>query len=44
MYYIQYIRELPLKEVRSAEMAVLSGNYHDAESTLLQVYDLTGLL
>jgi len=36
VYYIQYIRELPLKEVRAAEMSVLSGNYQDAESTLLQ--------
>lgn len=26
VHYIQYIRELPIKEVRNAEMAVLTGN------------------
>ena len=25
VHYIQYIRELPIKEVRNAEMAVLTG-------------------
>ena len=25
VHYIQYIRELPVKEVRNAEMAVLTG-------------------
>ncbi len=43
MYYIQYIRELPLKEVRAAEMSVLSGNYQDAEATLLQVRIIAGI-
>ena len=37
MYYIQYIKGLPLKEARAAEMAVMSGNYMDAENMLLQV-------
>jgi intraflagellar transport protein 80 len=36
VHYIQYIRELPLKEARDAEMAVLTGNYQDAENILLQ--------
>ena len=36
MYYIQYIKELPLKEARLAEMAVMTGHYQDAENLLLQ--------
>merc|ERR1712223_1777280 len=36
VHYIQYIKELPSKEVRNAEMAVLTGNYQDAENILLQ--------
>ena len=36
MYYIQYIKELPLKEARAAEMSVMTGNYQDAENMLLQ--------
>ena len=36
VHYIQYIRELPSKESRNAEMAVLTGNYQDAENILLQ--------
>ena len=36
MHYIQYIRDLPSKEARNAEMAVLTGNYQDAENILLQ--------
>lgn len=36
VHYIQYIRELPSKEARQAEMAVLTGNYQDAENILLQ--------
>ena len=36
MYYIQYIKELPLKEARAAEMAVMTGHYQDAENLLLQ--------
>ena len=32
----QYIKELPLKEARSAEMSVMTGHYQDAENTLLQ--------
>lgn len=36
VHYIQYIRELPSKEARNAEMAVLTGNYQDAENILLQ--------
>ena len=36
VYYIQYIKELPLKEARSAEMSVMTGHYQDAENTLLQ--------
>ena len=36
VYYIQYIKELPLKEARAAEMSVMSGHYQDAENTLLQ--------
>ena len=37
VHYIQYIKELPKKELRNAEMAVLVGNYSDAETILLQV-------
>ena len=37
VYYIQYIKELPLKEARAAEMAVMTGHYQDAENMLLQV-------
>ena len=37
VYYIQYIKTLPVKEARMAEMAVLSGHYQDAENILLQV-------
>ena len=36
VYYIQYIKELPLKEARAAEMSVMTGNYQDAENMLLQ--------
>ncbi len=36
VHYIQYIKELPSKEARNAEMAVLTGNYQDAENILLQ--------
>ena len=36
VYYIQYIKELPLKEARAAEMAVMTGHYQDAENMLLQ--------
>ena len=36
VYYIQYIKELPLKEARAAEMAVMTGHYQDAENLLLQ--------
>ena len=36
VYYIQYIKELPLKEARAAEMSVMSGHYQDAENSLLQ--------
>ena len=36
VYYIQYIKELPLKEARLAEMAVMTGHYQDAENLLLQ--------
>ena len=34
--YIQYIKELPNKEARNAEMAILTGSYQDAENILLQ--------
>ena len=27
VHYLQYIRDLPSKEARNAEMAVLTGNY-----------------
>ena len=27
VYYIQYIKELPLKEARAAEMSVMTGHY-----------------
>jgi hypothetical protein len=37
VYYIQYIKSLPVREARMAEMAVLSGHYQDAENMLLQV-------
>jgi hypothetical protein len=37
VHYIQYIRDQTSKEVRSAETAVLTGNYQDAENILLQV-------
>ncbi len=36
VHYIQYIKDLPSKEARNAEMAVLTGNYQDAENILLQ--------
>lgn len=36
VHYIQYIKELPSKEARNAEMSVLTGNYQDAENILLQ--------
>ena len=36
VYYIQYIKELPLKEARAAEMSVMTGSYQDAENMLLQ--------
>ena len=36
VHYIQYIKELPLKDVRNAEMAVMTGHYQDAENILLQ--------
>ena len=36
VHYIQYIRDLPSKEARNAEMAVLTGNLQDAENILLQ--------
>lgn len=36
VYYIQYIKEMPLKEARAAEMAVMTGHYQDAENLLLQ--------
>lgn len=36
VHYIQYIKELPSKEAQNAEMAVLTGNYQDAENILLQ--------
>ena len=39
VHYIQYIKELPSKEARNAEMAVLTGNYQDAENILLQGSD-----
>ena len=35
VYYIQYIKELPLKEARAAEMSVMSGHYQDAKNSLL---------
>eukprot|EP00057_Strongylocentrotus_purpuratus_P035142 XP_797867.3 PREDICTED: intraflagellar transport protein 80 homolog [Strongylocentrotus purpuratus] len=34
--YIQHIKELPLKDVRNAEMALFCGNPQDAEGILLQ--------
>ncbi|CAG0918271.1 unnamed protein product, partial [Notodromas monacha] len=34
--YIKYIKEIPLREVRAAEMALLAGNVKDAEGILLQ--------
>ena len=37
VHYIQYIRDQTSKEVRNAEIAVLTGNYQDAENVLLQV-------
>ena len=36
VYYIQYIKDLPLKEARAAEMSVMTGHYQDAENYLLQ--------
>ena len=36
VHYIQYIKDLPLKELRNAEMSVLTGNHNDAETILLQ--------
>ena len=36
VYYIQYIKELPLKEARAAETSVMTGHYQDAENILLQ--------
>ncbi|XP_027217373.1 intraflagellar transport protein 80 homolog [Penaeus vannamei] len=34
--YIHYIREIPIKEARMAEMALMGGHISDAESILLQ--------
>ncbi|XP_072035269.1 intraflagellar transport protein 80 homolog [Amphiura filiformis] len=34
--YILYIKDLPLKEARNAEMALFCGNHQDAEGVLLQ--------
>lgn len=34
--FIQQIKEIPVKEARNAEMALLCGNPQDAESILLQ--------
>lgn len=34
--YIHYIKEIPLKEARMAEMALMGGHISDAESILLQ--------
>ncbi|KAB7494111.1 Intraflagellar transport protein 80-like protein [Armadillidium nasatum] len=34
--YIQYIKEIPVKEAQQAEMALLGGHIGDAESILLQ--------
>ncbi|XP_045128913.1 intraflagellar transport protein 80 homolog [Portunus trituberculatus] len=34
--YIRYIKEIPIKEVRVAEMAMLGGHIGDAEATLVQ--------
>ena len=31
-----YIKDLPLKEARNAEMALFCGNHQDAEGILLQ--------
>ena len=36
VHYIQYIKEMPSKDARNAEMAVLTGHYQDAENILLQ--------
>ncbi|CAG0899667.1 unnamed protein product [Darwinula stevensoni] len=34
--YVQYIKNIPVKEVRSAEMALLAGKTQEAENVLLQ--------
>jgi intraflagellar transport protein 80 len=34
--YIRFIKDIPLREVRAAEMALLAGNVKDAEGVLLQ--------
>lgn len=36
VHYIQYIKGMPLREARNAEMAAFTGNYADAETILLQ--------
>jgi intraflagellar transport protein 80 len=40
VHYIQYIKELPIKEARNAEMAVLTGNYQVRSNTIIYVYFL----
>ncbi|XP_040569650.2 intraflagellar transport protein 80 homolog [Lepeophtheirus salmonis] len=36
VHYIQYVKELPVKEARNAEMAIFTGHFQDGENILLQ--------